>query len=159
MNCEETLRGIGMQDTGYWNPAVKDRCRSIPRQRPLLAAATENPVPQSTQTPTKDTELIQISRDRVVSVVTDDNLLDPCTDLGNRFVHPVTQLRINCTQLRDHPLPHRLPSNDERAVAPPLPAVVREAQEGERFGFSLSTLLSILDCEPPELDQPCLVRM
>jgi hypothetical protein len=31
-----------MQDTGYWNPAVKDRCQSIPRQHPSLTAATKN---------------------------------------------------------------------------------------------------------------------
>ena len=159
MTREEALRRIRMQDTRYRNPSVKDRCHSIPRQRPLLAAATKNPVPQSTQTPTKDAELIQISRDRVVSVITGDNLLDPCTDDGDRFMHPVTQLCIDDTQLRDHPLPHRLPSNNERAVAPPLPTIMREAQEREGFGFSLSPLFSILDCEPPELDQPCLVRM
>src|SRR5437879_13892556 len=106
MTREEALRRIRMQDTRYRNPSVKDRCHSIPRQRPLLAAAPKNPVPQSTQTPTKDAELIQISRDRVVSVVTGDNLLDPCTVDGDRLMHTQAPLRIDDSQLRDHPLPH-----------------------------------------------------
>ena len=74
-------------------------------------------------------------------------------------MHPEMQICLNQTQFRNHPLSYRFPPNDECAVLPSLPAVVRETQEGESVGFSVSTLLSILNGEPSELDQPCLFRI
>jgi hypothetical protein len=36
---------------------------------------------------------------------------------------------------------------------------MRETQKGEGLGFSFSTLLSVLSCEPSEFDQPRLFRI
>jgi hypothetical protein len=95
----------------------------------------------------------------MVTVLTGDHLLHPFTNEGNGFMHPVMQLCLNPTQFRNHPLSYRFPPHDEGAVLPTLAAIMREAQEGEGVGFPFSTLLSILNGEPPELDQPCLFRM
>ena len=88
MSGEETLRRIGMQDAGFRNPAVKNRYKPIPRHR-LLTAATKYLIPPPTQALAKDTKLFEISGNRVVSVIPRDDLLDPFTDCGNGFMHPV----------------------------------------------------------------------
>ena len=70
MSGEETFGRIRMQDARYWNPAVEDRCQSIPGQHSFLTAATKSLPPQTTDTLPKDTEPIGVSRDRMVSVIT-----------------------------------------------------------------------------------------
>src|ERR1039457_3481293 len=76
-----------------------------------------------------------------------------------RLVHPATQLCLYRTQLSHHPLLCRFPPDDEGPTAPALPTVMREAQEREGLGFSLPTLLPVSSGEPPELNQPRLLRM
>src|SRR5205085_6359990 len=119
----------------------------------------KNVIPPPPQTLTKHTKLMQISGNRMISVITGDDLPHPFTDRGDGFMHPVAQFCLNQTQFRNHPLSYRLSPNDEGAILPSLPAIMRETQKGEGVRFSLSTLFSVLNCEPSELDQPCLFRM
>ncbi len=72
-------------------------------------------------------ELIQIAGDSMVLVVALDDLRQPFTDLRWRRVPPADQLCFNGVQLRHHPLRRRFAPDNETAVAPPLPTVVREA--------------------------------
>src|SRR5258708_7306952 len=69
------------------------------------------------------------------------------------------QLRFYFLELGHHPFLRRLMRHNERSILPALPTVMCEAQKCEGFRFSLSPPLSVLDGEPPELDQPCLLRM
>ena len=72
---------------------------------------------------------------------------------------PAFQLRFNCLELGHQPLLCRLPPDDERSILPALPTVVREAQKREGLRLSLSPLRTVESGEPPEPDQPCLLRM
>src|ERR1700674_3240998 len=118
------------------------------RFRHHSTAATENPIPQVTETLRKVTELIQISRNRMVAVVTGDDLLHPFTHRRKRLVQPGTQLCFNQAQRWGHPLLRRLSPNDERARVPPLPAIMRETQKREGLRLSLPTLLPVQSGKP-----------
>src|SRR5712692_4792901 len=69
------------------------------------------------------------------------------------------QLRLDCLELGYQPLLRRFAPDDERSVLPALPTVMREAQKREGLRLFLSPPRSVLGGEPPELDQPCLLRM
>src|SRR5262245_4354005 len=96
----------------------------------------------------------------MVSVVADDNLLQPFTDGRNRLVHSVAELGFNRTQLRHHPFLGRFaPDNEGGIVLSARPTVVGETQEREGLWLSFATLFPVSGGEPPELDQACFVRM
>src|SRR4249920_4237971 len=105
------------------------------------------------------TKLIQISRDGMVLVVTQNYLPEPFTSLRGRIVLPADQFCFYSAQLCHHPLTSRFAPDDETPVAPALPTVVREAQEREGLWLSLPTPLPVLFGELPELDQSRLLRM
>src|ERR1700694_31653 len=69
------------------------------------------------------------------------------------------QLHFDCLELGHQPLLRRLAPDDERSIFPTLPTVMREAQKREGLRLSLSPLLSVTSGEPPELDQPRLLRV
>jgi len=72
---------------------------------------------------------------------------------------PALKLSLDGFQLRDHSLFRRDPPDDERSITDALPTVVSQPQEREGLWFSLSALSPVASGEPPELYQPCLVRM
>jgi hypothetical protein len=67
------------------------------------------------------TELIQITRDGMVLVVTLNNLPEPFTYLRWPFMLPADQFCFYRSQLRHHPLAGRFAPYDEAPVAPTLP--------------------------------------
>jgi hypothetical protein len=107
----------------------------------------------------KGTKLIQIARDSMVLVVALNDLCQPFTDLRYRLVLPADQFRFQTTQLRHHPLARRFAPYNETAVAPPLPAVMREAEERKGLRLSLTPLFPNSFGMLPELDQPRLFGM
>ncbi len=147
-----------MQNPWSWKPLRKDREEPIPRGAALTAAA-ENEPPQAPHSLPEDTQPVDVSRDRMVAVIAVHNLSQPCTDVGHRLVHSEAQFCFNRVQLRHHALLRRFPPDDERPIAPALPAVMREAQECKGLRLSFTTLLPILGGEPPKLDQSCFLRM
>src|SRR5215475_15460244 len=86
------------------------------------------------------TKLIQIARNSMVLVIALDDFRQPFTHLRWRLVLPADQLCFDYAQLRHHPLRRRFAPDDETAVAPPLPTVVREAEERKGLRLSLSAL-------------------
>jgi hypothetical protein len=74
----------------------------------------------------------------MVTVIAVHNLLEPSTDVDNRLVRAAAQFCFNCVQLCHHAFLRRFPPDDERPIAPALPAVVRKAQE--RKGLRLPLL-------------------
>ena len=95
----------------------------------------------------------------MVLVVAQHNLAKPGTDLGRAMMLPALKLSLDGFQLRDHSLLRRNPPDDESSVALALPTEVGETQEREGLWFSLAAPFPVASGEPPELDQPCLVRM
>ena len=147
-----------MQNAWGWNPSLEDPGYSGPRPTSLTAAAQNEP-PHSSQALSEDTQPIDVSRNRMVTVIAVHNLLEPSTDVGNRLVYTAAQFCFNCVQLCHHAFLRRFPPDDECPIAPTLPAVVREAQKRKGLRLSFSTLLPISGGEPPKLDQSCFLRM
>src|SRR5207248_9135171 len=75
---EASIR-IGMQNPGWWNPPVQDWGKSFPPHLGALAPADQNTLPEPAHAKLKDA---QLSRVRVVLVITQHNLPEPCTDFG-----------------------------------------------------------------------------
>jgi hypothetical protein len=107
----------------------------------------------------KGTKLFQVARDSMVLVVTLNDPFQPFTDLRCRLVHPAGQFCFQTAQLRHHPLRRRFAPYDETAVAPPLPTVMREAEERKGLRLSLTALFPNSFGMLPELDQPRLFGM
>jgi hypothetical protein len=95
----------------------------------------------------------------MVLVVALNNLPDPFTRVRRRVVLPADEFCLDSTQFRHHPLLGRFAPDDECAIAPPLPAVMREAEEREGFRLPLPAPLPVSFAKLPELNQPRLVRM
>jgi hypothetical protein len=95
----------------------------------------------------------------MVLVVAQHSLTKPYTDVGRAMMLPALKLGLKGFELRDHSPLRRNPPDDERSVALALPTEVSETQEREGLWFSLSALFPVASGEPPELDQPCLVRV
>jgi hypothetical protein len=74
-------------------------------------------------------------------------------------VLPAEEFCFYSTQFRHDPLLGRFAPDDECAIAPPPPAVMREAEEYKGFQFSLTVLLPNPFAMVPEFDQPRLFRM
>ena len=83
-----------MQNTGSWKPLREDREEPIPCGATLTAAA-ENEPPQSPHSLPEDTQPVDVSRDRMVTVIAVHNLSQPCTDVGHRLVHSEAQFCFN----------------------------------------------------------------
>ena len=73
MSGEEASGRIRMQNTWSWKPSRVDREVPIPRDSSLTAAA-ENEPPQSPQALPEDAQLVDVTRDCMVAVITGYNL-------------------------------------------------------------------------------------
>jgi hypothetical protein len=94
----------------------------------------------------------------MVLVVTQHNRSKPRTDFGRTVMLPALKFSLDSFQLRDHPLLSRDPPDGECSRGE-LPTEMGETKKGEGFWLSLVTLLAVSSGEPPELDQPRLIRM
>src|ERR1017187_9919196 len=74
------------------------------------------------------------------------------------MMHPALKFNFDSFKLRSHSLFRSGPPYGEGCCLVALPKVVGEAQEREGLRFSLASLSPVASGEPPELDQPCLVR-
>jgi hypothetical protein len=106
-------------------------------------------------------ELVQaraVAGDGMVVEPTLDNYPQPLAHLRHRGVHEAVQPSFNLVQLRPHALGGGR-TLDRKRPPPRLPALMREAQEGERFWLAQSTLGPAFSREATELQQTRLVRM
>jgi len=95
----------------------------------------------------------------MVLVITRDNLPKPFADLARTVMLSALKLGLYGFELRNHPLRRRDSPDGKGSASPEMPTMMREPQEYEGFWFSLATPFSISEGKPPELDQPCLVRV
>jgi hypothetical protein len=77
MSGNEAFHRVWMRNTGHWNPARKERFQPVPGQHPELATTAQNQPPQATYALPEDTQPVEVSRDRMLSVITHHNLLQP----------------------------------------------------------------------------------
>src|SRR5215471_14146929 len=147
-----------MQNSGYWNPPSRERIETIPCHRGALTATDQNAPPQSANTTHEDTQLTGITGNGMILVVAHHNLPKPSTNLDRTMMLPNAKFSLDGFQLRGHPLLRRDPPDDKWSGGE-LPTEVGETQEREGFWFSLATPLSVSSGVPPELDQPCLIRV
>ena len=147
-----------MQNSGYGNPPIGDRIETIPLHPGALTAADQNAPPQPSNATHEDTQLTCITGNGMILVVPQHNLPKPCTNFDRTMMLPKAKFSLDGFQLRDHPLLRR-DSPDDEWPGGELPTEVGETQEREGFRLSLATPLSVSSGVPPELDQPCLIRV
>src|ERR1039457_2842043 len=159
MSGVEACIGIGVQNAGWRNPAVQDWCKTFPPHLCALTPADQNTLPEPAYAEFEDAQLRRVPGNSVVLVITQHDLPEPRTDVGHAIVHPALKLSLDGFELRDHSLLRSDPPYGEGSALVALPTVVGKTQEGEGLWFSLSPRFPVTSGEPPELDQPCLVRM
>ena len=147
-----------MQNSGYGIPPIGERIETIQLHLGASTAADQNAPPQPANATHEDTQLTGISGDGMILVISQHNLPKPCTNLDRTMMLPKAKFSLNGFQLRDHSLLRRDPPDDEWSGGE-LPTEVGETQEREGFRLSLATPLSVSSGVPPELDQPCLIRV
>src|SRR5579864_8197506 len=107
---------------------------------------------------TEPREHRQVTRHRVVLVVTLHHPFQPRPDERDGLMHHPAQLLVYHSELRPHPLGRRMPP-DHKMACRVRATKVREPEEHECFRLPLPSLPSIRRRKAPELDQPCLFRM
>ena len=147
-----------MQNSGHGNPAVQDAIETIPLHLSALTASDKSTPPQPTYPLHEDAQLSRVTRNGMILVVTQHNLPKPCADLDRTMMLPELKFSLDGFELRDHPLLRCDPPDDEGSGGEP-PTEVGETQEREGFRFPFATPLPSPRSEPPELDQPCLIRV
>jgi hypothetical protein len=122
-----------------------------------LTAPTQNPPPYATDRRAEGTDCGAISRDTVVTYVTENNRTQVLANLGDGVVQASFKFGLHRLKLRLPPFAHRLTQHRE-ATLPRLPATVREAKEVKApRRASITAILSIAPRTAPELDQSRLL--
>jgi hypothetical protein len=83
-----------MQNSGYGNPAVQERVETIPSHAGALTATDQYPPPQPTNTMHEDAQLIRVTRNGMVLVITQHNLAKPHTNLGRTMMLPASKFSL-----------------------------------------------------------------
>src|SRR5438128_5248300 len=116
-------------------------------------------MPHPAKTLCKGPELRTVAWNRMVLVITRNNLLQPRTNGGDRLMHACTQFCPDQAQFCLHPLFRRFPPDDEGGGRSGPAAVMCEAEKCERLWLPFTPLLSVLNGMPPKFDEPCLFRV
>ena len=147
-----------MADMGRRQPAADEPCHSVPLDATMLASSAQGMMPEVAHGETKVVHGLAVTRYSEVTKMPAHHRLQPRADFRNGVVHAPPQFGFHLLQLGLHALANRLPKHQK----PPslrLPAEVREAEEAEGFGLSLTGALSVLCSMASELDQPRLLRV
>jgi len=140
-------------------PAIDEPSRSFPGDMLSLAAPGQRAMPEPADAETKQGERRGVRGHPVVTDVSADYRAQPLADFRNRIVHASLEFGFDLAQLRLQSLAHRLPSHSEAPITALRGTTVREAQEVERLGLSLTTPLSVLGRKRAELQEPRLLGM
>ena len=118
---------IRVQDTGWRNPPIQDGSNAVPPDLSALTAANQNISPQTIDATFEEAQLVGVTGYSMVLVISQHNLLEPCTDFGRAIVFPALKLNFNGFELRNHPLFRRDSPDGEGSPLVALTAVVGEA--------------------------------
>src|SRR5262249_58837705 len=124
----------------------------------FLTPASQDAAPDPSDQGTEPIQAGAVAGYGVIVEPSLDNCSQPPAHVGHREVHATHELGFDRLQLRAHALGDRL-SLDRKRSLPRRPAVVREAEEVERFRLAQTTLGSTFRRKTAELDQACFVRV
>src|SRR6266481_3274480 len=156
-NDAQALGRIGMADAGGRKPSGKQGPHATPRQMIALTAPTQNSPPYATDREAEGTDCGAISRDAVVTHVTENNRTQVLANFGDGVVHARFKFGLHRLKLRLPPLAHRLTQHRELAHSR-LPATVREAEEVKApWRPPITAFLSVRPRKAAELDQSRLL--
>src|SRR5512147_614398 len=135
----------------------EQRFETFPGEAPGLQALTpQGPIPDASDLLVERAQRPVVVGHTVVAVMTTQHAGKPAMLFGQRRVHVSPRFLAQRPQLACQALALRLALHDEPAVPGP-PAVVGEAEKGERAGSPLAALPSSQGRQPAELDQARLV--
>ena len=136
---------------------MREAVHSLPVQVVALAAAPQRLVPMPGHLIAEGVHRVAVAGHRVVVVVPAQDAGEPVSLLRDGLMRAPPRLGLDRTQLCSHPL--RVgDALDQEASVRRLRADVREAEESERFRLAQAAPLAVASSEPPELDQPRLLR-
>jgi hypothetical protein len=93
-----------VQNVGWRNPPGQDWGETSPPHLGALATANKNTLPEPAHARLKGAQLSRVPGDRVVLVITQYNLPEPCTDFGRAIVHSASKLNLAGLESRNHSL-------------------------------------------------------
>jgi hypothetical protein len=73
---------IRVQDTGWRNPPIQDGSNAVPPALSALTAANQNISPQTIDATCEEAQLVGVTGHSMVLVISQHNLLEPCTNFG-----------------------------------------------------------------------------
>lgn len=122
----------------------------------LLGPSSQNAAPYLQDSPREPLEGLEAGRNSIVTEPSINDLPKPLGNFVSVVVHPPTQLSLDTQQSSVDTFPDRLAPQSE-ASCPRGPAVVREPEEVECFGTSLTACPAVHRGELAELDEAGLV--
>ena len=128
----EALLWPRMSDAGFGKPMCDEPVDRRPSGAVFLAAATEAPPPQPSNTAPEGAQCLDVVGHGMIGEVACHDLPQPGSLLVNRGVQAAAQGLLDLAQLGPQPVAPRLPVQGELAV-PGMPADVGEAQEVEVY--------------------------
>ncbi len=152
-------QGIGMADFWTRKPLLNQPIHSLPSDSCLLASALEHMMPVSSHLESKTTHRRVVERYSIVTVMSSNNLTQPCPYFKDRIVHSSFQFDFYFFELGIHLRFDRLPYNHEVSVTSFLPADMRESKKTECLGSTLIPSLTIFVCKGTKLNKPGLLRV
>ncbi|MGB8837045.1 MAG: hypothetical protein WCC67_09900, partial [Candidatus Acidiferrales bacterium] len=152
-NDAHAAQGIRMIYACRRQPTVDQTSHSVPTDVAILAAARERLMPEQACPQSERAERGAVHGQSVIADVSTNDRTQPLTYFRDGVVHSPSEFVFYFAQLRLHPFTNRLPQHRVVSVASRLPADMREAEEGERFRLSFSSLFLVSSREPPELQK------
>jgi len=80
-----------MQNSGYGNPPVQERFKTIPSHSGALTATDQNSPPQPTNAMHEDAQLTGVTWNGMVLVITQHNPPKPFTNIGRTMMLPASK--------------------------------------------------------------------
>src|SRR5712664_1573458 len=148
-----------MTDGRQRQPASNEAPHTIPEDAAVLTAPRQRAMPEPPYLEPKNPQRVVVLGHSVISDVSTHHRLQPLAHFGNGFVHASLKLGFHLVQLRLQPFAYRLPQHREPSIAPLLHTDVREAKKIERFRFSFSTPLPLVDRIRTELQKSRFLGM
>src|SRR6185503_4732931 len=147
-----------MTDPGRRNPPLHLTGEVCPRKPRFLTSAPQRPVPELGHMVDEAVQARTVERHPVVLIVPPQHRAHPFALFPQVSMHALPEFLLQLSQLRLHPLPHRLAKHRE---PPPsrLPADVREPKKVERLRFAFAPPLPVTRRMSSKLDQSSLFSM
>jgi len=158
-NDAHAFERIGMAYTDWGQVAFDQPFHSFPEDSPLLAAAREGPMPETSDLEAEQEQRRGIHGHPVVLQVSLEHTAQPLSDFREGVMHPLPEFGIDLSQLRLEPRPLDLAQDRKHSIGAFAAADRGEAQEVEGLGFSLSPASAVAIGKGAELDETGLVWM